>query len=213
VITFDLQQVPGHTVAEVEQRLLAVDANVPRFFKRIGMATVATAKRHAVANATNYVLKRRTGALVGWTQQQRPVVGQGFVEWGLPSGDKRSHYGKVLDDGMENIHAKVGQYLRIPLSGGGATTNAGVDRYAGISLRTVEGFFVAKSKAGNLIVFRKADRGAKAEPWYVLKRTVTIPPKRWFTSAFYAAVSVVPVMIESRLHELETAQLTEAEAV
>jgi hypothetical protein len=212
VITLKIEEVPGHTAAEVQQRLEAVRQTVPQFLKRIAYTTTRTVKRLAVANASNLILKRRTGALVGWTQQQQPVGGPGFVEWGLPQGDPESRIGLTLDQGKENITAKVGSYLRIPLSGGPALTSAGVDRYAGTRLRTVPGFFVAKSKAGNLILFRRSLRGGPAEAWYVLKQSVTIPPHPWFTRAVEEAFSVVPVIIESRLHDLEAAKAaTESE--
>jgi hypothetical protein len=207
VITLKIEEVPGHTAAEVQQRLEAVRRTVPQFLKRIAYATTATVKRLAVANASNLILKRRTGALVGWTQQQQPVGGPGFVEWGLPQGDPESRIGLTLDRGA-TITPKVGSYLRIPLSGGPALTSAGVDLYAGVRLRTVGGFFALRlrSGGGSLILYRKDARTLQLQPWYALVRSVTVPPHPWFTRAVEEAFSVVPVIIESRLHDLETAK-------
>jgi hypothetical protein len=155
-------------------------------------------------------VRRRTGNLVHWIQQQQPTYEEHSVSWGLPKGNKESMIGKALNDGVENMTSRTGRFLRIPIPGGPADQGAGVDPYAGVPLRTVPGFFVAKSQAGNPIIFRALDRGLKGVgkagrivPWYILKSSVTIPPHPWFSNAVETTKSLVSVIIESRLHALE----------
>jgi hypothetical protein len=68
-------------------------------------------------------------------------------------------------------------YLRIPTRA--AQTPAGVDRYAGRSIRDIPGAFLLKSKAGNhWAAIRKA--GGTLSLLYLLKKSARIRPRRIF---------------------------------
>ena len=193
------------------ERLQRINRGIPWFLRYVGRQIVQTCKREAVANASNVVIRRRTGALVGHINKQQPKYEPGAVTWGLPKGDLQSRIGRALNDGQENITSRTGRFLRIPIPGGPADQGAGVDPYAGVPLRGVPGFFVAKSEAGNPIIFRLGGgspaKGAmfNVVPWYFLKQSITIPPHPWFSNAVTTTKSLVRVIIESRLHALEQA--------
>lgn len=70
------------------------------------------------------------------------------------------------------------QYLRIPTVN--AQTGAGVDRYAGMSIRGIPGSFLFRSAAGNLWAAVR-DSGA-LKLLYLLKRSVTLRPRRMFAA-------------------------------
>jgi hypothetical protein len=89
------------------------------------------------------------------------------------------------------------KYLRIPIPGGPALTNAGLDRYPPPLRQTAPpGFFrVHKSEAGNLLlVHDKITRGGKPkmELWYVLRRSVTIPARPYLRPALEATAKTLP---------------------
>jgi hypothetical protein len=201
-----------------EDRIRALHRGIPWFLRYVGRQIALTAKRQAVANASNADLRRRTGHLVHWTNDQQPTYGEHDVSWGLPKGNKESMIGRALNDGVRNITSRSGKFLRIPIPGGPADQGAGVDPYSGVPLRSIGGFFVSKSKAGNPIIFRigggKAERGAMftVTPWYLLRASVTIPPHPWFSNAVMTTESVVPAIIESRLHALEQQAASNEEA-
>jgi len=69
-------------------------------------------------------------------------------------------------------------YLRIPTAA--AQTGAGVDRYAGRSIKDIPGAFLFKSKRGNLwAAIRKGKRGVLTL-LYLLKKTAHLKPRRIF---------------------------------
>jgi hypothetical protein len=67
-------------------------------------------------------------------------------------------------------------YLRIPTAA--AQTGAGVDRYAGRSIKSISGAFLLRSKAGNLWAAIK--RGKSLVLLYLLKKQARMRPRRIF---------------------------------
>ena len=190
-------------LGDMAARLEALGKKTEWFMKYAGRQVVNTAKRLAKQNASNIIVRRRTGTLVGWISQQRAVLGDKSVSWGLPDNEKESRIAKLLNEGG-TITPKTSQFLRVPVPGGPADQGRGVDPFAGIALRTVPGFCAVRSKTrGNPILMRR-DGVEPAVPWYFLVRSVTIPPHPWFSDAVDTTVSLIPVIIESRLHGLET---------
>jgi hypothetical protein len=114
-------------------------------------------------------LSARSGALIQSIEDSIGVTGttpstvQGTIGSKLP-------YARIQEYGG-TIVPKNGKYLAIPLD---AALNQ-----QGIPLRPGPRFwtntFVAKSKAGNLLIFQK--RGAGIIPLYVLKTSVTLPAR------------------------------------
>jgi hypothetical protein len=92
-----------------------------------------------------------------------------------------SVYGPTQEFGEPNKVPKRKQFLAIPLDA--ARMPAGAARFASPLLESQAlkaaypgGTFVARSKAGNLIIFGKGD-GKEITPLFVLKRSVAIPPR------------------------------------
>jgi hypothetical protein len=205
VITFSLQQVPGHDVAAVEFRLRAIDREVPGFLRMCAYDTVRFAKKTASENASNVIIKRRTGNLVGTLNKQKPVESPGQFEFGMPTSEKASYYGRALDEGRETIVPRVGKFLRIPLPAA-CVGAAGVDLYAGQKLRAVGGFFVQRAKNGKLYVFRKPDRKSKTiVPWYLLVSSVHLPRYPWWSEAMRRTKEMQSQIVRARLQRLEKA--------
>jgi hypothetical protein len=126
------------------------------------------------------VVAVRTGTLRRFISAQPITVEKDGLSWGLPSGEVQSGIGKTLEEGG-TIRPTKSKFLRIPLAFGGALTAQGVDRNAGRSLRDVPGFKVWPSKAGNLIIWNVTKK--KPVPWYILKTSVFIRARWWFSDA------------------------------
>ena len=127
-------------------------------------------------------LRKRTAKLAASTKPRPVKKVKGNYEAGVKFGTRYAgvHIGKK---GHKTVIRPVNkQYLAIPLKA--AQTRAGVargrPRDAGVFGKT----FIAKSKAGNLIIFGKSvyQKGARAGqthgkivPLFVLKKQVTVP--------------------------------------
>jgi len=127
-------------------------------------------------------LRSRSGKLEASTKPLPVKEVEGNYRAGVQFGTKYAgvHIGKAGDKKI--IRPKNKQYLAIPLSA--AQTAAGVSRGRPLDTGIFGETFIAKSKAGNLIIFGKSvyQRGAKAGqahgkivPLFVLKKQVTIP--------------------------------------
>jgi hypothetical protein len=91
------------------------------------------------------------------------------------------------------IKPKSAKYLTVPLPA--ALDGKGVPKKQ--SAREWDNTFVAQSKAGNLIIFRR--RGSQVVPLYVLKSSVTIPPRLGMRKTLDAGV---PYFVERAMDSL-----------
>lgn len=131
----------------------------------------ALAERHGTSwpgGTGPKTLSRRSGGLVTSILESVQVTGTAF-------GDIEGHIGAgfpgVVHEFGAVIKPRTAKYLTIPLPE--ALDGRGVPLKK--SAREWQNTFVARSKAGNLIIFQK--RGAQIVPLYVLKSQVTIPPR------------------------------------
>jgi hypothetical protein len=151
-------------------------------------------RSRALRNLSGPILTARRGAgggLLGFVAAQMPIVESDGVWWGLPRGaDPRAKQGAKLEVGGD-IVAKPGKALRVPLQP--ALTAKGVDRYTGVPLRTVGGFFVVRPKTGPLsgqAVLARTDykgKRGRIQFWYVLRQRVTLKPHPWLRTSLEQA--------------------------
>ena len=115
-------------------------------------------------------LSKRSGALVEAIAGSVQVKGTTFEDIQGSIGAPGIPYARIQETGG-TIRAKNVKFLTIPLP---AALNANGTPIMK-SARDWPNTFVAKTKAGNLVIFQK--RGATIVPLYVLKTQVTIPPR------------------------------------
>lgn len=138
----------------------------------LNQVSTALAQRHGGAwpgGTTETSLSKRTGALIASIAASVNVTGETFDAI-MGSIGSDVPYAAIQEYGG-TIHAKNAQFLAIPLPP--ALDAQGVPLMMGP--RAWPNTFVAKSKAGNLIIFQR--RGTSIVPLYVLKTSVTIPPR------------------------------------
>ena len=131
----------------------------------------ALAQRHSQpwpGGTSETTLSTRSGRLVQMLAKSVRVDGRSLT----------TITGKIVIPAKYAIHETGGtltpsgaQYLTIPLDA--ALTSSGTPRRK--SARSWKDTFVARSRAGNLIIFQK--RGAVTVPLYVLKPSVKLPPR------------------------------------
>lgn len=123
---------------------------------------------------------------------------EGIVGSGVRQGN-RVPYADIHEVGGV-ITPKNVQWLTIPLRA--ALTPAGVPRGRA---RDFEDTFFAYSKAGNLILFQR--KGKKAVALFLLKKSVTIPARRYMSiTAEESASKIVDIMINRIDKELTNEQ-------
>lgn len=131
----------------------------------------ALTERHSGAwpgGTTSDTLSRRSGKMLQTIVNSVGVRGKKFTTIeGVIGG---SAIAAVHEFGA-TITPKKAKYLTIPLPA--ALNSDGTPKKK--SAREWQHTFVAKSKAGNLIIFQR--QGTKIVPLYVLKTSVTIPPR------------------------------------
>ena len=147
------------------------------------------------------VLKVRTGRLRNSVRQRvKRTKTKEIVT--LQAGGKRVPYMMVHEFGSDgDITPKKGKYLRLPLPP--AKTKAGVDRRSGGSLRGDKDFrFVpAKYLKGNNPLLIHVPSG---KPWYVLKKSVRIPPRPTISKAYqWLEANMIPALEDAIKFELE----------
>ncbi len=131
----------------------------------------ALAQRHGGAwpgGTTSNTLSSRSGSMVQSIIESVEINGRTFDKITGQIGG--SMIAAVQEFGA-TITPKSGKYLTVPLPA--ALDSKGLPRKK--SARDWANTFVAQSKAGNLIIFQRD--GAKITPLYVLKTSVTIPPR------------------------------------
>ena len=101
-------------------------------------------------------------------RRERRVDGKTFDEI---TGQIGGSMNAAVQEFGTTITSKTAKYLTVPLPA--ALDSKGVPRKK--NAREWDNTFVAQSKAGNLIIFQR--EGAKIVPLYVLKSSVTIPPR------------------------------------
>lgn len=117
---------------------------------------------------TPKTLSRRSGAMLNSIVTSVKVEGQTFETIRGTIGG--SMVARVQEFGA-TITPKKAKFLTIPLPAALNSNGTPIKK----SAREWENTFVARSKAGNLIIFQR--RGAQIVPLYVLKTNVTIPPR------------------------------------
>ncbi len=131
----------------------------------------ALVERHSGAwpgGTTAQTLSRRTGGMVQSIIESVEVNGQTFdTIRGTIGGNLIA---RVQEFGA-TITPKNAKFLTVPLPAALDGNGVPLKKRA----RDWPNTFVAKSKAGNLIIFQR--RGAEIVPLYVLKTSVTIPPR------------------------------------
>jgi len=131
----------------------------------------ALVERHSnpwPGGTTPQTLSKRSGQMLQSIIGSVEVRGQTFTTiQGFIGG---SRIARVQEFGA-TITPKRAKYLTVPLPA--ALNENGTPKKQ--KARDWKNTFVAKSKAGNLIIFQK--RGSGIVPLYVLKNSVTIPPR------------------------------------
>ena len=147
----------------------AIRTNSMRIYTRL-------VSRHLRGQTTSTTLRRRSGSLARSAAALIPRVEGSKVTGGLRVGTRYAPVHIGPRGSTVTITPKKGKYLAIPLPA--AQTAAGVARggpLAGIWGKT----FIARSKAGNLIIFGTSSGIKKGEgdvrPLFVLKKSVVIP--------------------------------------
>lgn len=131
----------------------------------------ALAQRHGApwpGGTTQQSLSKRTGNLVASIERSVTIKGQTFRS--LQAYISVDFPGVIHEFGA-TITPKNAKYLTVPLPA--ALDSRGVPIKK--SAREWDNTFVARTKAGNLIIFQ--NRGTQVVPLYVLKSSVTIPPR------------------------------------
>ena len=139
---------------------------------------------HLTGGTTETKLRVRSGRLRGSVIPLKTEVKADQVEGGVSIGTVygRTHFGPKGQ--KTKIVPKKGKYLTIPLPG--AMTKAGVVKGGARSGQWGE-TFVAKSKAGNLIIFgrqrimtpgpKTGELKGQAIPLFLLKKSVVVPAR------------------------------------
>ena len=133
----------------------------------------ALAQRHSTGwpgGTTENTLSKRSGALTNAIVGSVRVSGETFATVEGQIGAPGIPYARIQETGG-TITPKKAKYLCIPLPA--ALTSNGLPIQS--SPRDWPNTWIAESKAGNLIIFQR--RGTSVVPLYVLKSSVTIPPR------------------------------------
>jgi hypothetical protein len=115
-------------------------------------------------------LSKRSGDLIAAIAGSVKVNGSTFATIEGEIGAPGIPYARIQETGG-TISAKNGKFLCIPLP----SALDGSGRPLQSSPRNWPNTFCARSKAGNLLIFQK--RGTQIIPLYVLKTSVTLPPR------------------------------------
>lgn len=169
----------GADTKSAEQAVDKTLKALPGIRSKSALSILLRVKSGAIDNLSGSVTSggvlRRRGIIIDLAKHvsaQFPIHQGNVYGWGLPKGVKLSEIGAFFERGG-TVRPKRARALRIPVTFGGAPalTGAGYDRYAGIPLRSVPGFFPYNAKTGNTFLAR-ADGGLKL--WYVLDSQATI---------------------------------------
>jgi len=138
------------------------------FLKGVSASMVARHSGSWPGGTTAKTLSSRSGRALRSIEESIKVTGDTMdTVQGQIGG---VHYLRIQEFGG-TIVPKTAKYLTVPLPA--ALDGAGVPIHK--SARDWDNTFVARSKAGNLLIFQK--RGKDVVPLYVLVKSVTIPPR------------------------------------
>lgn len=141
--------------------------------KYLNYVAAELARRHGNAwpgGTTPLTLSKRSGTLIESVIKSVKVTSDGTVE-GI-KGEMGGNFYAVVHEYGAVITVKKAKWLTIPLSA--ALDNRGIPLKK--SAKEWNNTFVARSKKGNLLIFRK-EGGRKIVPLYALKKRVKIPPR------------------------------------
>lgn len=131
----------------------------------------ALAKRHGTPwpnGTTAQTLSKRSGRLIASIQESVKITGTSF-------GDLQGYIGAASPAAVHEygatIKPKTAKFLTVPLPAALDSRGLPLKKRA----RDWDNTFVAKSRKGNLLIFQR--RGTQVVPLYVLKSSVTIPPR------------------------------------
>ncbi|MCK5611654.1 hypothetical protein KAR91_57820 [Candidatus Pacearchaeota archaeon] len=173
----------------------------------------AKVDEYSQKNLAGKNLKRRSGNLaksLKWLDIKYRAKGK-FTEWELKA-KTQVPYARLQDEGGD-IKPKNSKYLAIPLP---KELSEKYVFHGGVQKKRPRSFehkptFVAKSKAGNLIMFLiakgkgKKPRGKKRldkiVPLFVFKKEVTIPASNWFSDAVDSAFPFLMDEIHRRIDQ------------
>ncbi|MDD2857787.1 MAG: hypothetical protein PHU75_03845 [Candidatus Nanopelagicales bacterium] len=199
----------------VLQRLRA--EQMPVALRTLGRDVLLTVSKEAAENINGRVMKRTAPnadlARYSLAALRANIEYSGnTITAGLPEADLNARILGLRETGGD-IKSK-GKMLRIPLPP--ALTPAGRDRFAGIDLKSRIGtvgnpFFLMRSEAGNMLLARLIAKGAKGvlpviEPWYLLRRAVTIGPHPSFANAVAATRERLEALATAAVARLERAR-------
>lgn len=143
-----------------------VAGSMRKFLKK---QTAILAKRHGGTRTTATALRQRTGRLVRALRADPTVKDGGSVDRVVGKITLPNRY-RIHEFGG-TINATEGENLFVPLPAALKADGTLKRR----NPRQWKNTFVAKSKAGNLILFRR--QGRKIEALYVLKPSITVKPR------------------------------------
>ncbi len=140
-----------------------------------------TVLQRLVANVSGLVLKRRTGDLarsIGFRIEKNKEGIESVIGSGASRKTARTVYANIHETGG-TIRPKRARKLAIPI--GAALTPSGVARFTPAELKNgsagYDESFIAKSKAGSLIIYGKKD--LKIIPLFILKDQAKIPAHKY----------------------------------
>lgn len=163
-----LRAFSAHLAKSWDGSAKVLSAELRSFLDSVAEALATRHGRPWPGGTTANTLSRRSGKLVQSIIDSVAVRGTNFETLtGYISADFPAH---VHEFGA-TIRPKSAKYLTVPLPP--ALNSDGTPKKK--SARDWENTFVAKSKAGNLIIFQR--RGSQIVPLYVLKTSVKIPPR------------------------------------
>ena len=138
-------------------------------------------------------MRRRTGNLAGSVASDVQVK-TGELEIGLQAGGRRGsasqpvRYARIQEKG-DTVRPKRGRFLAIPI--GPALTAAGVPRFH--SPRDVPDLVFVQSLRGQPLLVKQGT----GEPWFLLRRKVTIKPKHYLRDGARDAAKVLPSLLSA----------------
>jgi hypothetical protein len=149
---------------------VALSSEMQSFLKTVAGAIAQRNGQPWPGGTTEKTLSRRSGDLVNAIMGSVKVNGNTFDTIEGEIGAPGIKYARIQELGG-TITPKKAKFLAIPLPA--ALSSTGIPLMPGP--RDWPNTFCRKSKAGNLIIFQK--RGTTIVPLYVLKLSVTIPPR------------------------------------
>ena len=170
----------------------ALSREMKEFLAQVVEAIVSRNSNPWPGGTSETSLSKRSGALVAAILGSVRVDGSTFATLQGQIGAPGIPYAKIQETGG-TIKAKSGKFLCIPLPA--ALDSNGLPLQS--SPRDWPNTFCAQSKAGNLLIFQR--RGTSIVPLYVLKTSVTIPPRLNMGATLRAGI---PVFVERAMDQM-----------